>query len=174
MIKATRSGVCPRCHTFIRTGSLIVRLEKAERPWSDDDGRSCWRTGEYWQWNGQPISMHPRFWVHWRCYVEQMLGERTCVYCNGEDDMTVDHVIPRRFGGSDFPSNLVPACRPCNSRKSTLPAELVGSTPKERADWLRDRGWVKEGTSWTHHEGGPSYSLAVAVRSEAFGWRVIG
>jgi 5-methylcytosine-specific restriction endonuclease McrA len=29
----------------------------------------------------------------------------------------VDHVIPRRFGGSDQPANLRAACAPCNQRR---------------------------------------------------------
>jgi 5-methylcytosine-specific restriction endonuclease McrA len=39
-----------------------------------------------------------------------------CSYCGGVAD-TTDHVIPRSRGGTDDDSNLVAACRPCNSRK---------------------------------------------------------
>lgn len=29
---------------------------------------------------------------------------------------TVDHIIPKRLGGTDHPSNLRAACAPCNYR----------------------------------------------------------
>ena len=50
-----------------------------------------------------------------------------CHYCQVETKTsvdagplrrTVDHVIPRKFGGEDELSNLVLACQSCNSRKS--------------------------------------------------------
>lgn len=39
-----------------------------------------------------------------------------CVYCAGPFD-TIDHVIPLTRGGDNMKSNLVPACRSCNSSK---------------------------------------------------------
>jgi hypothetical protein len=45
----------------------------------------------------------------------------TCRYCGdrpGCDRLEVDHLVPRRRGGSDHPSNLVTACKTCNGRKS--------------------------------------------------------
>ena len=45
-----------------------------------------------------------------------------CAYCNGLADQ-VDHVIPKRHGGSDLPSNLVASCASCNGLKGTSCAE---------------------------------------------------
>lgn len=42
------------------------------------------------------------------------LGE--CVYCGGRAE-EVDHVIPLARGGWEHPSNLAPACQPCNGSK---------------------------------------------------------
>lgn len=45
----------------------------------------------------------------WRCrYCAKELTRRT---------LTKDHLIPLARGGSDWPANLVPACRSCNCRK---------------------------------------------------------
>ena len=48
---------------------------------------------------------------------------RRCVYCGRtppEVKLTVDHVHPRQLGGRDDPSNLVTACRQCNSDKRDM------------------------------------------------------
>lgn len=44
-----------------------------------------------------------------------------CAYCRTSlttATLEMDHVIPISKGGTNWPSNLVPACRPCNRRKS--------------------------------------------------------
>lgn len=43
-----------------------------------------------------------------------------CFYCNitlTEDTLTADHRIPVSKGGTNWPSNLVPACKACNCGK---------------------------------------------------------
>lgn len=61
----------------------------------------------------------------------------TCQYCraNGPDTkLQVDHVVPVALGGSDDPSNLVTACEPCNSGKtSTSPTDEQVATANEAA-----------------------------------------
>jgi len=48
-----------------------------------------------------------------------------CQYC-GQDtkELTLDHVIPKRYGGKHIWENVVSACIPCNRRKA-------GHTPTE-------------------------------------------
>lgn len=42
-----------------------------------------------------------------------------CQYCGQTaKDLTIDHVIPKRLGGTSEWDNLVTACRRCNARKS--------------------------------------------------------
>jgi len=48
--------------------------------------------------------------------VFQAHGKR-CVYCGSTDNMSVDHKMPLSRGGTNHLSNLVPACRSCNSSK---------------------------------------------------------
>ena len=66
------------------------------------------------------VRMAPGF-----CSVESWLSRVAyygwkCVYC-GKDlskrTLTIDHRIPLSKGGSHWPSNLAPSCKPCNSRK---------------------------------------------------------
>ena len=40
-----------------------------------------------------------------------------CVYCGSKDSKTIDHLIPKSKGGTDYIDNLVICCKSCNSRK---------------------------------------------------------
>lgn len=40
-----------------------------------------------------------------------------CFYCASPRCLTADHITPRAIGGDDEASNLVPACRTCNSSR---------------------------------------------------------
>lgn len=56
-----------------------------------------------------------------------------CVYCECEltlNTVTEDHRIPLSRGGTDFISNIVPACASCNSSKGA-------KTEQEYRDWLK-------------------------------------
>ena len=49
--------------------------------------------------------------------------ENQCQYCRShfrEDDLTIDHVIPRSKGGKNQWDNVVAACKPCNQKKGAL------------------------------------------------------
>jgi len=66
----------------------------------------------------------------------------TCRYCGAsapDVKLTVDHVVPEVLGGTDEPSNLVTACEPCNSGKtSTSPGgPLVEDVRQDAVRWAR-------------------------------------
>jgi 5-methylcytosine-specific restriction endonuclease McrA len=48
-----------------------------------------------------------------------------CIYCNVRFSERVrpskDHIVPQTFGGTNYASNLVAACRSCNSRRGNTP-----------------------------------------------------
>lgn len=48
----------------------------------------------------------------------------SCQYCGCPDNLTFDHVLPRRLGGQSSWENIVAACSPCNLKKG-------GRTPKQ-------------------------------------------
>ena len=80
----------------------------------------------------------------------------TCQYCGKRVPyLTIDHVVPRRLGGSHTWDNLVAACPSCNHRKGGRTLEQVHMRPmhtpheppssamymfsrhlKENQDWL--------------------------------------
>jgi hypothetical protein len=42
---------------------------------------------------------------------------RNCRNCGATEDLTIDHIVPERLGGTQDPTNLQVLCRSCNSRK---------------------------------------------------------
>lgn len=48
----------------------------------------------------------------------------SCQYCGSADNLTFDHVIPRRLGGKTTWENIITACGHCNMKKG-------GRTPKQ-------------------------------------------
>lgn len=53
--------------------------------------------------------------AQWRAILSRY-GNR-CAYCGAEGKLAQDHVVPVSRGGAHEPSNIVPACKPCNSSK---------------------------------------------------------
>lgn len=51
-----------------------------------------------------------------------------CVYCSARKYLSLDHLIARSRGGSGEDSNLVTACRSCNSRKGARTPDEAGMT----------------------------------------------
>lgn len=65
-----------------------------------------------------------------------------CRYCGAtapDVPLTVDHVVPSALGGSDDPSNLVTACRDCNSGKSSTNPDgpLVADVSADALRWAK-------------------------------------
>jgi 5-methylcytosine-specific restriction endonuclease McrA len=51
----------------------------------------------------------------------------TCQYCGDTaGPMTVDHVTPKSYGGTDTWENMVCACEQCNNRKGDRLPEMAG------------------------------------------------
>ena len=52
----------------------------------------------------------------------KMILPQACCYCGSRDELTADHLIPRKVGGLHLGENLVWACRSCNSSKGARDA----------------------------------------------------
>lgn len=74
----------------------------------------------------------------------------TCRYCGAsapDVKLVVDHVIPEALGGKSEPGNLVTACEPCNSGKSstTPDAPLVEDVRQDAMRWAQAMAIAAEG-----------------------------
>lgn len=68
-----------------------------------------------------------------------------CQYCGSLEQLTFDHVVPRRLGGRTTWENVATACAPCNLRKGgRTPAQAsmrLAVTPTRPTNWqLQERG----------------------------------
>ena len=67
----------------------------------------------------------------------------TCRYCGAKApdvELAVDHVTPKALGGTDDPTNLATACKPCNAGKSSAgpDAQTVADVDAEALRWARN------------------------------------
>ena len=49
-----------------------------------------------------------------------------CQYCGTQDNLTLDHVVPKAKGGKSTWSNLITACKGCNTHKGDCLPEEIG------------------------------------------------
>ena len=59
---------------------------------------------------------------------QQKISSGICYFCGEKfppKELTMDHLVPLARGGTSSKSNLVPACKACNTKKKTsLPFDL--------------------------------------------------
>jgi 5-methylcytosine-specific restriction endonuclease McrA len=54
---------------------------------------------------------------------KQRIGPGICHYCQekfSKEQLTMDHIMPLSRGGKTSKRNVVPACKPCNTKKKHL------------------------------------------------------
>jgi hypothetical protein len=125
--------------------------------------------------------------------------EFTCQYCGLKapegTTLTIDHVVPVSLGGSDFPDNLVAACRDCNAGKSSIPADaplvkkvsahaaayalgLLAKMGTIRAGLEQERQWIEEFDAewggWTYTGTGEKLPLPPDYDRSVVRWRRMG
>ena len=52
----------------------------------------------------------------WRQSIKDQ-WEHKCAYCESEENITLDHIIPQCKGGLDIKTNVVACCHSCNQSK---------------------------------------------------------
>ena len=60
----------------------------------------------------------------------KLTSGQICNYCGAVDNLALDHIFPRKYGGEDNADNLIFACRSCNSSKGK----------KDLMEWMEYRG----------------------------------
>ena len=58
----------------------------------------------------------------WRRKIKER-WDYECAYCGSSKNLTIDHIVPRSKGGTDFTKNVVCCCHDCNQSKSHTPWE---------------------------------------------------
>lgn len=53
-----------------------------------------------------------------------------CNYCGSSENLALDHIFPKKYGGTDAAENLIFACKACNSSKGK----------KDLMEWMEYRG----------------------------------
>lgn len=52
----------------------------------------------------------------WRKSIKEHWNQK-CAYCGSDENLTLDHIIPRSKGGSNKITNVICACKECNNDK---------------------------------------------------------
>ena len=58
----------------------------------------------------------------WRRKIKEK-WDYECAYCGSTHELTIDHIVPKAHGGTDFTRNCLCACHKCNQDKSYSPME---------------------------------------------------
>tara|TARA_B100001094_G_C17951445_1_gene680773 strand:+ start:433 stop:804 length:372 start_codon:yes stop_codon:yes gene_type:complete len=58
----------------------------------------------------------------WRKKIKET-WDYECAYCGSGNNLTIDHIVPRSKGGTDFTKNVLCCCHSCNQDKSHTPWE---------------------------------------------------
>ncbi|MFC6225670.1 HNH endonuclease [Hymenobacter artigasi] len=80
---------------------------------------------------------------------------RECAQCGATENLTIDHIRPRCFGGTNGQHNLQTLCARCNIRKSHL-EQPRRSRPTEDPT-MRSKRWLKR-KAWFSRQSKPGHS----------------
>jgi hypothetical protein len=59
------------------------------------------------------------FWNSVREYVKEKEVTGLCAFCGSTEQLSLEHLFPKHYGGPDEEKNLTWVCRSCNSSKSS-------------------------------------------------------
>jgi len=93
--------------------SLYAATKKRYR--SSDKGKTTECQLDHKRRNAKALSDSPLTNQEWEKILDK--SRSRCFYCGEKRPLTIDHVIPLSKGGLHTASNIVPACKSCNSSK---------------------------------------------------------
>lgn len=97
-LRPLRPCAHPGCHRLSHTGRCALHPRVDRR-----------------RWYHQRPEAHPQ----WLAISAQVLSEEpVCRICRKAPSTDVDHIVPKRRGGSDERSNLQGTCHRCHARKT--------------------------------------------------------
>lgn len=111
---------------YMREWRLAHPYPRVRRIGSDPEKVKAWSASRSANRRARKLAAEGRYspqeWLD-KC---ALLGN-VCVYCGEAKRLEADHKVPISRGGSNDITNIVPACRSCNARKSTKTArEFLG------------------------------------------------
>ena len=83
----------------------------------------------------------------WRKNIKEQWVHK-CAYCESEENITLDHVIPQCRGGLDIKTNVVACCHSCNQSKGHTPWEEWYSNQCffSSENYEKIKNWIKPET----------------------------
>ena len=88
-----------------------------------------------------------------------------CKYCGTDNNLTLDHVIPRSKGGKSTWSNLITACKSCNAKKGDYTphdAGLVLNSSPYKPSYVM---FIRDFSGFVMNEWIPFLRMQSAVKS---------
>lgn len=105
-----------------KSAQASAKRWRLEHPEAYREAQRRWRieNADYWRGRAEVIARGDLTWEQWAEVIEQF--QHACAYCLRTDvKLSMDHLIPVSRGGPHTQSNVVPACKSCNSRKKDRP-----------------------------------------------------
>ena len=86
----------------------------------------------------------------WRQHIKENWNHQ-CAYCESEENLTIDHIVPQSKGGLDATNNVVCCCKSCNHDKSHIDWETWFSQQDFFTEEKRDAilNWMNQGKDKT-------------------------
>lgn len=80
----------------------------------------------------------------WRKHIKES-WENKCAYCDSDENLTIDHIIPQSKGGLDTTKNVVCCCHSCNQSKGHTPWEEWYSSQEffSYDNFEKIKNWIK-------------------------------
>lgn len=134
---------CAWCGTQFCTGQYILRAYCTDR---------CKVKAKRMRRRGRENALSYGEWT-WTdfMHVARRFGYR-CAYCGDkpEGQLDPDHVVPLSKGGPNTVTNLLPACRPCNSDKRDLLLSEWAEDRSRRGLPARNTTWAADDSRFYH------------------------